>query len=104
MKTPELEDEELDYMIPEELQYFNPQCIKYKIEERDDCNGYYSHQDKTLCVVPSCMNSDSTLLHELIHAYEHVLNEQPMYFHDSLYWVLYQKLKKCIPDLDEIIT
>ena len=36
--------------------------------------------------------------------YEFVVNEQPLFFHDALYWSLYSSLKKKIPGLDEIIS
>ena len=35
---------------------------------------------------------------------EFLINDQPMYMHDMLYWALYQALKEKIPKLDEIIT
>lgn len=53
---------------------------------------------------PEAVDDDATILHELIHLHEYVINDLPMYFHDMVFWALYKDLKKKIPQLDEIIT
>lgn len=40
----------------------------------------------------------------MIHLHESVINDLPIYFHNMLYWALYQSLKQRISKLDEIIT
>ena len=62
----------------------------------------YDAETNTITVEPDA--DDSTILHEMIHLHEFLINDQPMYFHDMLYWALYRDLKDKIPKLDEIIT
>lgn len=90
--------------IPEELDLFDYCSYYFKVEEPSDCGGYYNHAERTLCISPELLSDDATILHEMIHLHEAVVNDLPMYFHDMLYWSLYTDLKVKIPDLDEIIT
>ena len=39
----------------------------------------------------------------MIHLHEFVLNEQPLFYHDALPWLLYSDLGKRIVKLDEAI-
>ncbi len=52
------------------------------------------------------IESDSIILHELIHLHEFVLRDERvlLYFRDMLFWSLYQQVKKRIPKLDELIA
>ena len=88
--------------LPEELDGFDYSWFRYKAEKPEGCDGYFNAQDSVLCV-PSD-SEDSTVLHEMIHLHEAVINDLPMYWHDMLYWALYQDLREKIPALDEIIT
>lgn len=90
--------------IPDELEFFSYNWFHYKVEELSDCGGYYRHGDQTLCVPPEALEDDKTILHEMIHLHENVINVYPLYYHDTLLWALYSNLKKKIPMLDEIIT
>ena len=45
-----------------------------------------------------------TILHEMIHLHEYVINGLPLYFHDMIFWALYQDLREKIPALDEIVN
>lgn len=100
------EDEWHDDILdrPDELQYFSLTFFHYKVDADIDHGGYFNSKDQVLCVQPHLVDDASVVLHELIHLYEFVVNELPLYFHDALYWSLYAKLKNRIPDLDEIIT
>ena len=90
--------------LPEELEYFDYSAYYFKVEELPDCDAYYDNAEKLLCVSPESLSSDSTVLHEMIHLHECLINELPLYFHDMLCWALYKDLKEKTPKLDEIIT
>ena len=94
-------DDELD--IPEHLQYLDE---GYKILIRDledDTCGHYNLETKTITIDTKSQDSDSVLLHEMIHVYEHVIDEHPAYYRDAIFICLYRDLKNRIPDLDDII-
>ena len=95
-------DDEID--LPDELAYFSYTFFHFKVEPLNGCAGAFSHPDQTLTVTPEALENDSTILHEMIHLHEYVINDLPMYFHDMVYWALYKDLKKKIPELDNIIT
>ena len=99
-------DEWIDDAIdpPDELNYFSYTFFHFKVEPLEGCDGVFSHADRTLTVTPEALENDSTILHEMIHLHEFVINDLPMYFHDMVYWALYKDLKKKIPELDDIIT
>ena len=84
------------------LEGFNYSCFRYKAEEPEHSDGFFDVQNSLLCVPLDA--DDSTVLHEMIHLHESVINDLPMYYHDMLYWALYQQLKDKIPQLDTIIT
>lgn len=88
--------------LPEELDSFDYSYFRFKAELPADCDGYFNAQASILCVPSDA--EDSTILHEMIHLHESVINELPMYFHDMLYWALYKSLRDKIRALDEIIT
>ena len=88
--------------LPEELDGFDYSWFRYKAEKPKKCDGFFREQESLLCAPPDA--EDSTVLHEMIHLHESVINGLPMYFHDMLYWALYQDLRDRIPALDEIIT
>lgn len=95
-------DDEVD--LPDELAYFSYTFFRFKVEPLEDCGGVFNHIEQSLTIPPDAIENDSTILHELIHLHEFVINELPMYFHDMLFWALYKDLKSKIPELDEIIT
>lgn len=101
-KTGEWIDDEV--ARPDELAYFDPSCLKYKVEKLDDALGYYNHREQLLCVSPEGLARDGTVLHEMIHVYEGIINDLPLYFHDMLLWGLYGSLKPRIPKLDAIVS
>ena len=93
---------EIGDSLPEELEEFDYSRFRYKTEKPSDCDGYFNAVESILCVPPDA--EDSTVLHEMIHLHESVINDLPMYFHDMLYWALYQDLRSKIPQLDDIVT
>lgn len=88
--------------LPDELEYFSYTYFRYKVEDMD-CDGCYNPRTYTLSVTPGNLGIDSTILHEMIHLHEELINEYPMYFHDMLLWGLYKNVRDKIPRLDEII-
>lgn len=95
-------EDEID--LPDELYCFSYTFFHFKTENEDDVDGFFSPSEQTLCIKPALIDNDATILHEMIHLHEYVLNELPLYFHDMVYWALYKDLKQRIPKLDEIIT
>ena len=98
----ELSQGEIYDSLPDELANFDYFNFYYKAEQPDDCDGYFDREKKILCASPDA--ADSTILHEMIHLHEFVINQLPMYWHDTLYWALYKDLRDKIPELDTIIT
>jgi len=98
----DLDKREIYDVLPDELAKFDYFNFHYKAEEPDDCDGYFNREEKLLCASPDA--ADSTILHEMIHLHEYVVNQLPMYWHDTLYWALYKNLRDKIPELDNIIT
>ena len=112
-ETVELKDDE--FPIPNELKCFSYNFFHFKVEEMMGCDGKFNHQEQALYISPMFLErkedtedekkkKDSIILHELIHLHEFVINDLPLFYHDTLYWVLYTDLKEKIPELDEIIT
>ena len=95
-------DDEID--LPHELAYFSYTFFHFKVEQMEDCDGAFSHDDQALTVTPQALANDSTILHEMIHLHEYVINDLPLFYHDMVYWALYKDLKEKIPALDDIIT
>ncbi len=92
--------------LPEELLYFQLTWFHWKVLPIDQIegSGYYDHKEQTLCVSREHLHDDRCILHELIHLHESVINELPLYFHDMVFWALYNDLKNKIPKIDEIIS
>lgn len=94
-------DDELD--LPDDLQYLGDD---YKILIRDlgdDSCGQYNYETRTITIDTKSQDNDSVLLHEMIHVYEHVIDEHLTYYRDAIFICLYRDLKKRIPNLDDII-
>ncbi len=89
---------------PPELQYFSYDYFRYCVESKGRAAGSFNPKTYTLTVSPDYLDDDDVILHEMIHLHEFVINQLPMFYHDMLYWALYQDLREQIPKLDEIIT
>lgn len=81
----------------EEIECFEYYHYYYSVEPLEDCDAYYNHGELTLCVLPEALNEDSTILHEMIHLHEALINDLPLYYHDMIIWALYKSLKERIP-------
>ena len=90
--------------IPGEIEYFDvTTTCKIKVEHLEEGCGQYNIETKVITITPDHVDSDSTILHELIHVYEDMLESQMSFYRDIVFFSLYTDLKKCIPDLDTII-
>ena len=90
--------------LPDELAYFSYSFFHFKVEPLEDCGGRFNRREQSITVPPEALKRDRTILHELIHLHEFVINGLPLYYHDMVYWALYKDLRNKIPQLDEIIT
>ena len=99
-------DEWIDDVVslPPEIDYFTYLWFHPRVEELDDCGGYFDEHEQVICLPPESIDDNRVVMHEMIHLHEFVINSQPMFFHDMLLWALYADLRKRIPKLDEIIT
>lgn len=94
-------DSELD--LPESLQYLDVGCKILIRDLEDDTCGQYNFETRTITIDTKSQDSDSVLLHEMIHVYEHVIDEHLAYYRDAIFICLYRDLKNRIPNLDDII-
>ena len=91
--------------LPDELEYYNSNWFKTQISDLEEhAMGQFDPVNQIITISPKAVDSDSVLLHEMIHAHEFVVNEMPMYFHDMILWALYTDLKCKIDGLDDAIS
>lgn len=92
------------YSLPDELEYFEYEWFRYNLTPPEGSDGCFDKSTLTFSVLPEAIDNGNTVLHEMIHLHEYVINDLPMFFHDMVFWALYSKLKTHIPKLDEIVT
>lgn len=96
-----------NYPLPFELgDYFTYNWFRTEVKEIESgakFSGSYDGIRLTLRMHPDYVDDDSTLLHEMIHLHEMVINDLPWHYHDILYWALYQDLCTKIDGLDDAI-
>ena len=68
-----------------------------------ECAPIYDKYAEVI-ISPKYANDDSVLLHEMIHLYEDVLDDFPMYYRDIVLWQLYKSMAAKIDDLDRRIA
>lgn len=87
-----------------ELESFNYGWFDYHIADLDnDIYGFFNPEEQSMTIDTAHADDEATILHEMIHLHEYVLNALPMFYHDSYFWCLYTDLRDKIPDLDERI-
>lgn len=89
--------------IPEEIEYFEPTNNGVKVSLLEIGHAQYDRDTKEITISPEFVDNDSTILHEMIHAYEDMLESQISFYRDAVLFSLYSRLSKRIPDLEEII-
>lgn len=102
----EAQDSDLEQFITEDMKYLDYHWFIYSVETLDDLDGYYNHSQQKLAISDNLKGEEYTItvLHEMIHLHEFVLNEQRLYFHDIVYWKLYYGLKEKIKNIDELLN
>ena len=95
---------------PDELRHFNNIILKsfqYEVAPLEEgTEGCINPADWRVTVIPQMVNDDEgkpSILHEIIHMYEVVINELPRFYHDILLVCLYRNLREKVPDLDDRI-
>ena len=88
--------------LPNELEYFTYTWFDFHVEHLD-CDGCFDIANQTLLIDSACKDNDNTILHEMIHLHETVLETLPAYYKETLFIALYWHLRNLIPDLDEIM-
>lgn len=90
--------------LPDELQHFSYSYFRFKVENLEHKNcGQYDRKNQIMTISPEYLEDDSAILHEMIHLHEGVINDLPLFYHDTLLFCLYKDLSKKIETLDEII-
>ena len=77
----------------------------YHIKKLDDCAALCDSKDRTITFDPEYASDKATILHEMIHAYENIIDSiQLTLIREIIFLHLYNKLKPEIPDLDDKIA
>lgn len=76
-------------------------CFRFYVRKlKGGVAGQVNKKQRTLIIDPKYAEVESTILHEMIHAYESIINERMLFYHDILTLCLYKDLITRIPDLD----
>lgn len=83
--------------------------IRYRVFSDDgETGGFYDDKRHELAIRADLLESDETILHELLHLYEGMYTGDfgytPSYFRDLLFWALFRQVRERIPRLEEIVT
>ncbi len=65
--------------------------------------GETCHPERKTTITPKYKNSKPVILHEMIHAYEHILHDEHFTLNELMLLHFYNKLKPLISDLDTLI-
>lgn len=74
-----------------------------KLREKNTMGVTYLNERKIIINVPY-KDDLKTILHEMIHAHETLINQMPSFYHDILVFSLYKSLSAKIPDLYDRIV
>jgi hypothetical protein len=94
--------------VPEELTSLDASGFRFSVSEIDggilnNIAGQAHRIRRTVMISPRCANEEKVIMHEMIHCYVDVINDNMPFFHDIILLCLYKDLEKKIPDLDERI-
>lgn len=89
-------DAEFDHLY---LGISNYQYRFYITADNNSFMGMHDCIDKTITITQSHIHDTHVLLHEMLHAYEAMLNDQNPILRENLLIALYRKLTPKIPDL-----
>ncbi|MDE6749305.1 MAG: hypothetical protein K2K21_09655 [Lachnospiraceae bacterium] len=77
----------------------------YYIMKLEDCAAECNREDRTITFDPEYASNKTTILHEMIHAYENIIDSMQLtLIREIIFLHLYNKLKPEIPDLDDKIA
>ena len=96
--------EEDEMGLPDLITNFTYEDYRTNVSGIVGSDGYYDHENQIICLPPGAAQDDASILHEMIHLHEMLLSELEPYFHDIIFWALYQDLRKKIHGLDTIIN
>lgn len=103
LKTPELSDYDNFFETDDgdrSLEYYH---ITYHIEELEDAFGIYDYLERSITIAPDYVSKDEVLLHEMIHAYEDMLDKHKPKDKEIIFLELYKFLKEQDIDIDNRI-
>lgn len=80
-------------------------CIRFFVEDLPkNIAGQFDPKERKVIVALGYTENKMVILHEMIHMYEHIINECEMpFYREILFLCLYNKVKAIIPDLDDRI-
>lgn len=98
--------------LPTVLEYFDPfDQFRFTVFQPGKLKnkktmGYFNLEKKEVGIRADKLESDSTILHELIHLHEFVLvsEDVPSFCRDMFFMALYQHVKARIPRLEELVA
>lgn len=77
----------------------------YHIKQLDSCAALCDSEDCTITFDPEYASDETTVLHEMIHAHENIIDSMKRPFiREIIFLHLYNRLKSEIPGLDDKIT
>lgn len=89
--------------LPYSIEYFSYGSFTYHVKDLGRAAGQFDRGNFSLSVAPEYLDDDSVILHEMIHLHEFVINLQPYFYRDAIFFCLYKDLSKKIVDLDQRI-
>ena len=75
----------------------------YHVQELEDCGGMCNGYDRSITISRECLFDDNTLIHEMIHAHENILDKKLPFMKEIIFLELYRKLLKENIDIDNRI-
>ena len=104
-KLRELSEGELAELSPTLEAFSYTECVGFKIGELNckQAAGEYNALTRTITIPEQYADEDYILLHEMIHAHEHLLDELHPVYREGLFLCLMEELKGKIDNLDELL-
>lgn len=73
----------------------------YIVDDNKEYSSQFNPNEHTIFITRSHIDDKRVILHEMIHAYEHMLEQKHHMLNEYLLLALYKKLSPLIPDLDK---
>jgi hypothetical protein len=91
------------YDVPVELTDISENYYRFLIEPSDERPACVRDEKRIVTFTPEHSQDKTTILHELIHVHEKMLNRGLAMFREALFLSLYNHLKEKVNELDERI-